>query len=74
VNDVVLRQISPLGELGLHRPYLASSPQGRQAVEKQIPLMLSLVKQYIVEMNITDNFLSADASRSRSSPTSSQAM
>ena len=40
----------------MHRPYLASRPQSRQVVEKQIPLMLSEVKQYIAEMGITDNF------------------
>jgi hypothetical protein len=45
-----------LGQLGLHRPYLASVPQSRQAVEKQVPLMLSGIKQYITEMGITDNF------------------
>jgi len=44
------------GELGLHRPYLASAPQIRQVVEKQVPLMLSQIKQYITEMGITDNF------------------
>jgi len=44
------------GELGLHRPYLASAPQTRQAVEKQVPLMLAEIKQYIVDMGITDNF------------------
>ena len=44
------------GQLGLHRPYLASAPQNRQAVEKQVPLMLSGIKQYITEMGITDSF------------------
>ena len=44
------------GQLGLHRPYLASAPQSRQAVEKQVPLMLSGIKQYITEMGITDSF------------------
>jgi hypothetical protein len=44
------------GQLGLHRPYLASAPQSRQAVEKQVPLMLSGIKQYINEMGITDSF------------------
>jgi hypothetical protein len=44
------------GQLGLHRPYLASAPRSRQAVEKQVPLMLSAIKQYITEMGITDNF------------------
>jgi hypothetical protein len=45
-----------MGELGLHRPYLASVPESRQAVEKKVPLMLSLVKNYVAEMGITDNF------------------
>jgi ATP-dependent protease ClpP protease subunit len=44
------------GELGLHRPYLASAPQSREAVEKQVPLILSQVKQYVAEMGITENF------------------
>jgi hypothetical protein len=53
----VRRSIVSLGgQLGLHRPYLASTPEDRQAVEKQITLMLSNVKQYIAEMGITDNF------------------
>jgi hypothetical protein len=45
-----------LGELGLHRPYLVSTPQSRETVEKQVPLMLSTIKSYINEMGITDNF------------------
>ena len=44
------------GQLGLHRPYFATTPQSRQILEKQVPLMLSQVKQYIAEMGITDNF------------------
>jgi hypothetical protein len=44
------------GELGLHRPYFAGAPQSREAVEKQVPLMLSTVKSYVTEMGITDNF------------------
>jgi hypothetical protein len=44
------------GEIGLHRPYFASAPQNRQILEKQVPLMLSLIKSYIAEMGITDNF------------------
>jgi hypothetical protein len=52
----VLRLMEPDGSVGLHRPYLASVPQSRQAVEKPVPLMLSQVKQYIAEMGITDNF------------------
>jgi hypothetical protein len=43
-------------ELGLHRPYLAAAPQSRENVEKQVPLMLSMVKSYVAEMDITDNF------------------
>jgi hypothetical protein len=44
------------GQLGLHRPYLASAPQTRQVVEKQVPIMLSQIRQYVAEMGITDNF------------------
>jgi hypothetical protein len=44
------------GELGLHRPYLSSSPQSRETLEKQVPLMLSMIKSYVTEMGITDNF------------------
>jgi hypothetical protein len=44
------------GELGLHRPFFASAPQSREILEKQVPLMLSLVKSYVAEMGITDNF------------------
>jgi hypothetical protein len=51
----VLRLMDPTSELGLHRPYLAASPQRRQEVEKEVPLMFSEVRQFIVEMDITDN-------------------
>jgi len=44
------------GELGLHRPYLASALKSRERVEKQVPLMFSTIKTYINEMGITDNF------------------
>jgi hypothetical protein len=43
-------------ELGLHRPYLAAAPQSRVILEKRVPLMLSMVKSYVAEMGITDNF------------------
>lgn len=42
--------------LGLHRPYFASDPQRRENIEKQFPDMLSMVKSYVAEMGITDNF------------------
>src|SRR5215208_27883 len=45
-----------LGELGLHRPYFASAPQDRQTIERQLPRMLAMVKQYVAEMRITENF------------------
>jgi hypothetical protein len=48
--------LSPGGQLGLHRPYLASAPQNRDVVEKQVPLMLSQVREYITEMGVTENF------------------
>jgi hypothetical protein len=44
------------GALGLHRPYLSALPQSRETVEKQVPLMLSMLKTYVNEMGITDNF------------------
>ena len=44
------------GVLGLHRPYLSALPQSRETVEKQVPLMLSMLKNYVNEMGITDNF------------------
>jgi hypothetical protein len=44
------------GQLGLHRPYLASAPQTRQVVEKQVPIMLSQIRQYVAEMGVGDNF------------------
>jgi hypothetical protein len=44
------------GQIGLHRPYLASAPQSRQLLEKQIPFLLSQIKAYVSEMGITDNF------------------
>lgn len=44
------------GQIGLHRPYLAAAPQSREAIEKQVPLMLSVVRDYIIEMGITDSF------------------
>ena len=45
-----------LGELGLHRPYQVSVLQDRQANDKQLPRMLALIKQYVTEMGITENF------------------
>lgn len=44
------------GQVGLHRPYFAAAPQSRETIEKQVPLMLSMVKSYIAEMGVTDNF------------------
>ena len=45
-----------LGELGLHRPYQVSALQNRQTNEKQLPRMLALIKQYVAEMGIAENF------------------
>jgi hypothetical protein len=45
-----------IGELGLHRPYFAAAPQSRETIEKQVPLMLSMVKGYIAEIGVTDDF------------------
>ena len=45
-----------LGELGLHRPYQVFALQNRQTVEKQLPRMLELMRQYVAEMGVTENF------------------
>ena len=45
-----------LGELGLHRPYQVAALQNRQTAEKQLPRMLALLREYVVEMGITENF------------------
>ena len=45
-----------LGAVGLHRPYFASTPQSRQTIERQAPLMLQQLKSYVQEMGITDSF------------------
>lgn len=44
------------GELGLHRPYLANAPQSRQAIETELPIVLSEVRKYISDMGITESF------------------
>jgi hypothetical protein len=49
-------QRGSFGELGLHRPYFSSAPQSRETLEKQVPLMISMIKSYIAEMGVTDNF------------------
>jgi hypothetical protein len=56
IAGVHRRMGSEGGQLGLHRPYLASAPQSREVVEKQVPLMLSQVRPYIADMGITENF------------------
>jgi ATP-dependent protease ClpP protease subunit len=43
-------------EIGLHRPYLASSPLSRETIEKQMPIMLARVKSYVAEMGISNTF------------------
>jgi hypothetical protein len=45
-----------LGALGLHRPYLSSAHLNREMIEKQVPLMLSMIKNYLTEMGLTDTF------------------
>jgi hypothetical protein len=45
-----------LGELGLHRPFLAATPLSREQIEIQMPILLDKLKKYVVEMGITDNF------------------
>jgi hypothetical protein len=45
-----------LGELGLHRPYQVSVLQNRQTIEKQLPRMLALLREYVAEMGVAGNF------------------
>jgi hypothetical protein len=45
-----------LGELGLHRPYQVAVLQDRPANEKQLPRMLTQIKQYVAEMGIAEKF------------------
>jgi hypothetical protein len=45
-----------LGELGLHRPYQVAVLQDRQAGEKQLPRLLTLMKQYVAEMGVAEDF------------------
>jgi hypothetical protein len=52
----VSRSIDGRGELGLHRPYFAAAPQSREAIQKQVPIMLTTLKNYVAEMGVTDNF------------------
>jgi ATP-dependent protease ClpP protease subunit len=43
-------------EIGLHRPYLASLPQSRETIEKEMPIMFAKVKSYVAEMGISNTF------------------
>jgi hypothetical protein len=56
-----------LGELGLHRPYQVFALQSRQTNEKQLQGLLALIKQYVTEMGIAENFydqmVSTDSSK-----------
>jgi hypothetical protein len=45
-----------LGELGLHRPYQVAALQSRPTIEKQLPRMLTLLRQYVADMGIIENF------------------
>ena len=52
----VSRGVSGAGVVGLHRPYFASSPQSRQTIEREAPLMLKSVQDYVHEMGVQDAF------------------
>jgi ATP-dependent protease ClpP protease subunit len=56
-----------LGEMGLHRPYQVAVLQDRQSNEKQLSRLLALIRQYVAEMGIVENFyeqmMSTDASK-----------
>jgi len=44
------------GELGLHRPYFGSAPLTREQIEKQMPIIRNVLKEYVEEMGITASF------------------
>jgi hypothetical protein len=44
------------GVIGLHRPYFAAAPQSRQSIERETPLMLQKIKEYVQSMGVTDLF------------------
>jgi hypothetical protein len=56
-----------LGELGLHRPYQVAVLKDRPVGEKQPPRLLTLIKQYVAEMGVAEDFyermISTDASK-----------
>lgn len=56
-----------LGELGLHRPYQVAVLKDRQSNDKQPPRLLTLIKQYVAEMGVAEEFyeqmINTDASR-----------
>jgi hypothetical protein len=45
-----------VGLIGLHRPYFSSAPLSRQAIEREVPLMLQKIKDYVHSMGVTDLF------------------
>jgi hypothetical protein len=49
-------RVNAYAEIGLHRPYLASSPQSRETIEKEMPIMLAKVKSYVAEMGVSNTF------------------
>jgi hypothetical protein len=56
-----------LGELGLHRPYQVAVLRDRQTGDKEPPRLLTLIKQYVAEMGVAEDFydrmISTDASK-----------
>jgi hypothetical protein len=52
----VSRGVSFTGVVGLHRPYFGASPQSRQTLERETPLMYQSVKDYVHEMGVQDGF------------------
>jgi hypothetical protein len=56
-----------LGEMGLHRPYQVAVLKDRRPGEKQPPRILTLIREYVAEMGIAEEFydqmINTDASR-----------
>jgi hypothetical protein len=56
VNRIVDWDANASGQIGLHRPYLASSPQKRDTIERETPKLMQNLKQYVGEMGLPENF------------------
>jgi len=55
-NRIVDWDANTSGQIGLHRPYLASSPQKRDIIKRETPKLMQNLKNYVEEMGLPDTF------------------